>query len=339
MITPLEPWMARQLQKEPNRTNIETAQLKNLQTVISLVRESSPWYHTLFAGLPLPDTLAGIQRYPLTTATDLRRSPLDFLCVSQDHIERVVTLRTSGTSGSPKRIFFTAEDLEHTVDFFAQGMQTLAKPSWPVLILMPGPKPASIGDLLSQGLARFGARPILCPPQSAPTELIKKIQALKIQTIVTPPMVLDRLLNHTDPKQLAGNQVETVLVSSDTLSASLRSRIETRLGCRVFDHWGMTETGYGGGVECTAHQGYHLRELDLLIEIIDPLTTTPLVDGCAGEIVVTTLTRTGMPLVRYRTGDISRIIPGPCPCGSRIRRLDSITGRKDTAPPKALRTE
>lgn len=106
-----------------------------------------------------------------------------------------------------------------------------------------------------------------------------------------------------------------------------------------FDHWGMTETGYGGAVECSGHQGCHIRELDLHIEIIDPVTTEPLSDGQWGEIVVTTLTRTGQVLIRYRTQDISRIIPGPCPCGSVIRRLDTIAGRIDTNNSKAMRTE
>ncbi|MHC1782059.1 MAG: phenylacetate--CoA ligase family protein [Anaerolineaceae bacterium] len=89
----------------------------------------------------------------------------------------------------------------------------------------------------------------------------------------------------------------------------------------------MTETGLGGGVECDAHLGYHLREADLFFEIIDPQSGLPLPDGQTGEVVVTTLTRAGMPLVRYRTGDLSRILPGRCACGSFIRRLDKIRAR------------
>ena len=339
MITPLENWMAGRLGKKPTRINIATAQLKALRTTITRAQEYSPWYRKRLTDLPLPKNLAHFQTYPLTSSTDLIRAPLDFICVSQDHIERVVTLRTSGTSGSPKRLFFTADDLEHTVDFFAHGMQTLTEPGWPVLILMPGPKPASIGDLLSQGLARFGARPMLCPPDTPPADLIQKIHTLKIRTLVSPPTLLERLLKHPDSASLAHSSVETALVSSDAISPSLRTRIECGLGCRVFDHWGMTETGYGGAVECMAHEGYHLRELDLLLEIIHPVTAHPLPDGYEGEIVITTLTRTGMPLIRYRTGDLSRIIPGPCPCGSSIRRIDIIRGRTDTDMPKARRAE
>ena len=98
-------------------------------------------------------------------------------------------------------------------------------------------------------------------------------------------------------------------------------------GCPVFEHYGMTEMGLGGGVQCSAHKGYHLREADLLFEIIDPRTGQPVPDGETGEVVFTTLTRKAMPLIRYRTGDLARFIPGPCPCGTLLKRLDRIQGR------------
>ena len=218
-------------------------------------------------------------------------------------------------------------------------MASLTKPKWPVLILMPGPKPASIGDLLSKGLRRLGAEPMLCPPSADPEDIMDIIENSSVRTIVSPPVVMGRLLQTVDPNRLRRCSVKTVLVSSDSTSSELRSNIEAGFGCMVFDHWGMTETGYGGAVECNAHQGCHIRELDLHLEIIDPATTSPLPDGQWGEIVVTTLTRTGQVLIRYRTGDISRIIPGPCPCGSTIRRLDTIAGRIDTDNSKAMRTE
>jgi phenylacetate-coenzyme A ligase PaaK-like adenylate-forming protein len=89
----------------------------------------------------------------------------------------------------------------------------------------------------------------------------------------------------------------------------------------------MTETGLGGGVDCRSHGGYHLREADLYFEIIDPDTGEAVPDGEYGEVVFTTLTRRGMPLIRYRTGDISRFIPGYCGCGTVLRKMDYIRGR------------
>ena len=89
----------------------------------------------------------------------------------------------------------------------------------------------------------------------------------------------------------------------------------------------MTETGLGGGVECAVRDGYHLREADLLFEIVDPESGRPVPDGEFGEVVFTTLTRRGMPLVRYRTGDRSCFLTAPCPCGTVLRRLGRVTGR------------
>jgi len=91
----------------------------------------------------------------------------------------------------------------------------------------------------------------------------------------------------------------------------------------------MTEMGLGGGVDCEARCGYHLREADMLFEIIDPVSGECLPDGEYGEVVFTTLTRRGMPLIRYRTGDVSRFLTEPCPCGTRLRTLERITHRLD----------
>jgi phenylacetate-coenzyme A ligase PaaK-like adenylate-forming protein len=89
----------------------------------------------------------------------------------------------------------------------------------------------------------------------------------------------------------------------------------------------MTEMGLGGGVDCPAHAGYHMRESDLLIEVVNPTTGAPLAKGEIGEVVFTTLTRRGMPLIRYRTGDLSRLLPGTCACGSPLLRLARLHGR------------
>ena len=89
----------------------------------------------------------------------------------------------------------------------------------------------------------------------------------------------------------------------------------------------MTEMGLGGGVQCSARQGYHLREADLYFEIVDPHSGEPLPEGELGEVVFTTLTREGMPLIRYRTGDLSRFLPGQCPCGTLLRSMESIRQR------------
>ena len=125
--------------------------------------------------------------------------------------------------------------------------------------------------------------------------------------------------------------VPRVLLSADHASTALRSALRELWQCEIHEHYGMTEMGLGGGVDCPCHDGYHMREAELLVEIVDPASGLPLPTGQTGEIVVTTLTRRGLPLIRYRTGDLSRLLPGACGCGSPLMRLARIAGRLNTA--------
>ncbi|HEX2954281.1 MAG TPA: phenylacetate--CoA ligase family protein, partial [Bacillota bacterium] len=120
-----------------------------------------------------------------------------------------------------------------------------------------------------------------------------------------------------------------ILLSTDYLAQAVSTEIQRIFGCEIFDHYGMTEMGLGGGIECSVHQGCHLREADLYVEVIDPFSGKALPEGEYGEVVFTTLTRTGMPLIRYRTGDRSRWLAGNCPCGSVLPRLESIRMRQN----------
>ncbi|MDD4369450.1 MAG: phenylacetate--CoA ligase family protein, partial [Oscillospiraceae bacterium] len=116
-------------------------------------------------------------------------------------------------------------------------------------------------------------------------------------------------------------------LSTDHLPLAVIDAIEKAWHCRVYNHYGMTEMGLGGGIECEARAGLHLREADLYFEIINPVTGAPVPEGEEGEVVFTTLTREGMPLIRYRTGDLASFIPGPCPCGTVLKRLTRVKDR------------
>ena len=117
------------------------------------------------------------------------------------------------------------------------------------------------------------------------------------------------------------------MLSTDYIPAAIVRELEKIWGCEVFDHYGATEMGLGGGVGCEAHRGHHLREADMLFEIVNPETGEPVTDGEYGEVVFTTLTRRGMPLIRYRMGDRSCFIVGECPCGTKLRTLEKVRGR------------
>ena len=129
----------------------------------------------------------------------------------------------------------------------------------------------------------------------------------------------------------AGNYqipLRTVLLSADYVSAESRHRIQNAWDCRIFEHYGMTEMGLGCAVSCPALEGCHIREADLYLEIIDPKTGEVLPDGQEGEIVFTTLTRKGMPFIRYHTGDRSRFLTEPCVCGSILKRISRVGDRQ-----------
>jgi phenylacetate-coenzyme A ligase PaaK-like adenylate-forming protein len=126
-----------------------------------------------------------------------------------------------------------------------------------------------------------------------------------------------------------------VLLSADNVPDAISNELRRIWGCEVFTHYGMTEMGFGGGVECEARNGYHLREADLYIEIVDPETGRSVSEGDPGEVVFTTLTRKGMPLIRYRTGDVSRFVPGPCSCGTVLKTLARVKSRLRSTHPLA----
>ena len=337
-ITPLHDWIGSRINHPGetfSRASLEAWQLQRLQSVLGYAREHARFYRDLFASAPQTiHSFNDLAVFPFTTADDLRADPLRFVCLPQDEISRIVTLPTSGTSGPSKRVFFSESDQELTVDFFKVGMSTLARAGDRVLILLPGVRPGSVGDLLRIGLERLGCQPVVYGPVDEEEKVLKVILEQNCNVLVGAPVHLHRLARWDEFHHiLPAGQIRALLSSTDVLADTIRGNLQTLWGCEVFDHWGMTETGLGGGVECEAHHGVHLREADLYVEIIDPISGRVLPDGEMGEVVFTTLTRTAMPLIRYRTGDLSRLIPGLCPCGSFIKRLERIRQRVNSGVP------
>ncbi len=327
-ITPLEGWIQKKIGcSKLTREAISAYQLQQLNKTIAWAKERSSFYRRKLSGLknfPLRQ-LGDITQLPITTSADIQHNPYDFLCVSQSEISRVVTLQTSGTTGSGKRIYFTAADQQLTVDFFHYGMAALVAPGDRVLIMLPGERPGSVGDLLKKALAEFGVVGVLHGPLQDVKAAIKILHEEEITSIVGIPVQVLALAKHSEI--IRPLQLKSVLLSTDYVPTAVVQELKRIWQCQVYNHYGMTEMGLGGGVECAALDGYHLREADLYFEIVDPQSGLPLPPGEEGEVVFTTLTRVGMPLIRYATGDKARFIPERCRCGSVLLRMDKVAGR------------
>jgi phenylacetate-coenzyme A ligase PaaK-like adenylate-forming protein len=332
-IRRLDDWAAAclGLPRPLSRDGLDAARLDRLNRLIARLRRASP-FHRARGDLPERPfaSLAEIASLGFTTPADLVRADPPLLAVSQGSVDRVVTLPTSGTSGAPKRIAFSAADRAATVDFFTAGMGLFTEAGDRVAFLFPAERPGGVGNGLGEAVRRLAAEPLAIPIGPV-DEMVARLRHERPTVLAGPPVAIlaaARRAGHDGGERLA---VRAVLVSSDRAGPAMKRAIATALGAEVHDHWGMTETGFGGAVDCACHDGLHLREPDLLVEIVDPVSGRPLPTGEVGEIVVTTLAHEAMPLLRYRTGDRGRLMPGGCACGSVLARLDPAIERFDEA--------
>lgn len=325
----LDDWSARRMgvnRDHFDRDMIERYQLARLREILSWASQHSPFYRDHLKDISSIGTLDEIADLPFTTAADLCTDPRRFVCVSQRDIQRVVTLESSGTSGPPKRLFFTSADLERTIDFFHHGLSLMAGTGDIIGIMLPGTLPGSVGDLLVSAAKRLGAEPVVLGFIADPRMAAAAIAQHRITLLIGVPVQILAAARATR----FPITMKSVLLCSDYSADGIVQELQRAWGAEIFQDWGMTEMGYGGGVQCACHDGYHLQETDFLFEIIDPESGIPLPPGTWGEVVLTTLTRRGMPLIRYRTGDMSRFLVPACGCGSPLRRLDRVIARRNT---------
>lgn len=326
--TPLQRWIVeRTALKSSTQEALQAYQLGEIQKTLTYAKEKSRFYQRTLSEIDLHsiNSLKDFESIPFTTPEDIKQSAHDFVCVPSSDIERIVTLNTSGTTGNEKRLFFTHQDLEATIDFFQYGMNCLVDENDKVMVLLPGVAQASIGDLLKKALSRSN---IECVVHGLLNDVEKTAQCIeehKITCIVGIPMQV-LYLSKLKP-ELFYTQIKKVLLSTDYVPDVLVEALSKDGACKVYNHYGMTEMGYGGGVECECLGGYHLRENHLYFEIIDPMTGECVHDGEYGEVVFTTFNRQAMPLIRYRTGDIARFSTKPCACGTFLRTMEKVRGR------------
>ena len=299
-----------------SRAEIEAMQLRKLNALLKKEQDRQGFYRDLPASLRSLDALKDL---PFTTAEDLAQHGNGMLLLSQSAVERVITERTSGTTGNAKRLFYTAGDLERTVQFFAAGLGELVFPGSVTMICFPFSGPNGLGDLIAEAIERLGAKPLRVGIGKSYGELSEILKQEHPDTYVGMAVPLLSML-----RVCGRGSLRRALVSGDACPDAVMLGAEDLLGSKLFPHYGSREMALGGAITCPAHAGMHLRENHVIAEIVSP-DGTPLPEGEWGELVITTIGMEAQPLIRYRTGDRTRFLPGVCPCGSAVRRLDTVS--------------
>lgn len=316
------------------RTALTDLQLGRLRSVLARVYENVPHYRRSFddAGLdPASVTsLDDLSRIPFTVKDDLRAAyPYGMFAAPLRDIVRVHS--SSGTTGQITVVGYTANDISMWSDLMARTIACAGGTPDDVVQVTYGYGLFTGGLGVHYGSERLGC--VTIPISGGMTK--RQVQVMRDfgTTILacTPSYAL--LIAETaedlgiDVKSLP---LRAGIFGAEPWSENMRAQIERLLGIEAIDIYGLSEVlGPGVASECLERNGLHVNEDHFLIEIVDPETLEPLPEGEHGEVVFTTLTKEGIPVVRYRTRDISRIIPGECPCGRTLRRMERVTGRSD----------
>jgi len=317
------------------RSALEALQLQRLQATVRRVARKVPLYQQRFAEAGLKPghirSLADVRRLPFTTSADLRATyPTGMVAVAAGELLRLHT--SSGTTGKPKALFFSRTDVDNAAGLMARCLTMSGITRRDVLQNMMTYGLFTGALVMHYGAEKVGCLVIPAGPGNSERQLLLMQDFRTTAVHVTPSYALyfaDFLEKHgIDPrKDLA---LRKAFVGAEPYTEETRCKIEQALGIDVYNSYGLSEmNGPGVAFECVHKNGMHLWEDNFLLEIIDPQTGAPLPDGQPGELVLTTLCREAMPLLRYRTRDITSVIPGRCRCGRTHRRLHRITGRSD----------
>jgi len=309
------------------REGLECLQLRRLNEMLARVKARGGVYRDYPEKL---QSLKDLQTLPFTTPEMLAANPGEYLLTSQSEVSRVISGATSGTTGPAKRVFYTENDTRHTVGFFAAGISEMLAAGEKCLIAFPFTGPFGLGDLIAQAVERLGGVPIKAGFGQTWEELAALVRETQPETYIGFPVTLLSLA------RMYGENfsIKRALVSGDACPKGVMTELEKALGSRIYPHYGSRECGLGGAVTCPAFEGMHLRENHIIAEIIDEAGNV-LPDGEYGELVITTIGADAMPLIRYRMGDFTRILP-PCHCGGVTKRIDTVSRWKGEISMEAL---
>jgi phenylacetate-CoA ligase len=317
-----------------SRERITQIQSERLRAIVGHVYESNPIYRRLFdeKGVRPEDirTAEDVVRLPFTGKDILRESyPLNMACVPRDQI--VEMHMSSGSTGTPVVMPYTRSDLDQWAECMARCYRMAgAKPGDPTQI-------TPLFGLFNGGFGMYhGARAAgLFVIPAGPGNTARQIRlARDLKTRVFTGVVSYgiRLMEVLAEEKESLPDLEIGIFGAEVFSDSMKKKISSGLDIDVFDIYGMTESGGVGtlGMDCPAHDGIHIWEDQYILEIIDPKTGEPVDDGEEGELVFTSLTREALPMIRFRTADLTHVISRDrCKCGRTHIRLAPITGRRD----------
>jgi len=316
------------------RADLEALQVRKLRRTMERAARS-PFYKEVLAreGLTPDDirTIDDVRRIPFTTKEDLREHyPYGFLCCGLRELVRLHC--SSGTTGNPTVIFHNRDDLDAWADLVARSMYAAGVRDTDVFQNICGYGLFTGGLGFQYGAERLGALTIPAGSGNSRRQ-IKLMRDFGTTVIHTIPSYLVRLRAVFDELGLdpvRDTRLRILLIGAEPHTEETRRRVQDMFGVPAYNSYGLSEmNGPGVAFECTYQNGMHLWEDAFLAEIVDPETLEPVAEGEQGELVLTTLDRRAMPLLRYRTRDLTRFLPGDCPCGRTHRRIDRITGRSD----------
>ena len=316
------------------REDLKKLQLERLKKTINQALRS-PFYKELYQQKGITadriSMVENIRDLPFTTKQDLRNNfPYGFLSLPKKDIIRLHS--SSGTTGNPTVIFHNRHDIASWANLMARSLFCAGVRDTDVFQNICGYGLFTGGLGFQYGIERLGCLSI---PAGAGNSLrqIKLMQDYGTTVAHAIPSYLGRLYEvfmgeGLDPKK--DTQLHTLVIGAEPHTEEQRQRIEAMFGVKAYNSFGLSEmNGPGVAFECREQAGLHIWEDAYLVEILDPETLEPVPDGEIGELVMTTLDREAMPLIRYRTRDLTRIIPGRCACGRTHARIDRIAGRSD----------
>ncbi len=316
-----------------SRDELSHLQAERLRQTVAKAAKSS-FYGKLFQehGITADTihTVEDVRKLPLTTKQDLRDN-YPYGLLAADHDDMVRMHASSGTTGSPTAIFYTDEDLRTWSSLMARCMYMIGMRRTDVFQNMSG------YGLFTGGLGvHYGAEHLGCLtiPAGAGNskrqiKLIRDFNVTAVHIIPSYALYFAAFLEQEgiDPKDLP---LRRALIGAEPHTEETRRRIEELLDIKAYNSYGLSEmNGPGVAFECVEQNGMHLWEDAYILEIIDPISLEPVEDGQPGELVLTTINRNGMPIIRYRTRDLTRVLSGMCACGRVHRRIERIQGRTD----------